>query len=54
MLESLEETNNVNDATIALDNGNTSKAISLCYDELGATYKSIVTGIVLELKQTLL
>ena len=43
MLESLEETNNVNDAAIALDNGNTSKAISLCYDELGATYKSIVT-----------
>lgn len=42
-LESLEDTDNIADATIALDEGDPAKAIELCLDELGGTYKAIIT-----------
>lgn len=41
MLESLEEKDNVVEATIALDEGKPAKAIELCLDELGGAYKTV-------------
>ena len=44
LLEGFEETDNVVDATIALDEGDPDKAIELCLDELGTTYKTQVNN----------
>jgi hypothetical protein len=44
LLESLEDTDRVTDASIALDEGDPSKAIELCYEELGSAYKATVTS----------
>lgn len=43
-LESLEDSDNIVDAAVALDEGDPDKAITLCLDELGTSYKSIVEG----------